>query len=233
MSPTPDPLDPGLAARAQQRWDEATTATLAGPPSHGVALDIDATVDGALARLEAAARSGSEVASLPTRRRARLGLGIAVAALAAAVMVWTLRPQAPLLPHHTAEFEGGIRTLRGDADPRAGEPAVFLPASRLRWSFAPATASTIPVALRIEVRGDGTACLDPTGVRRAPTGAIELAGPVGELLPLPPGSYELIALIGPADRVAGLPDPCALEDGARPVGVIEVDLRRIELRAGP
>lgn len=235
MSPTPDPLDASLAARAQQRWDAATAAMLAGPQphagAHGVALDVDATIDGALARLDAASRSGSEVAPLAPHRRARLGVGIAVAALAAAVMVWTLRPPAALLPHHAAEFEGGIRSQRGATDPRPDEPAVFLPASRLRWSFAPATANTIPVALRIEVRGDHTACLDPAGVRRAPSGAIELAGPAGELLPLPPGSYELVALLGPADRLAALPDPCALEGGARPAGVIEVDRRWIELRA--
>jgi hypothetical protein len=233
MSPTPDPTDPGLAARAQQRWDAATSAILAGPADHGITLDVDATVDGALARLDAASRSGSEVAPLPQRRHARLGVGIALAALAAAVMVWTMRPPAILLPHHAAEFEGGIRSERGATDPRPDEPAVFLPASRLRWSFAPATASTIPVALRIEVRGDRAACLDPAGVRHASSGAVELAGPAGELLPLPPGSYELVALLGPADRIAALPDPCALEGGARPGGVIEVDRRRIELRAGP
>lgn len=229
-SSTPDDLDARLAARARLRWEESTRRALADGTGD-VVLDPDAIADGALARLDDA---GVERIHADARRpRAWMGwLGAAGGALAAALLVWWLRPVGPALPRYEATFEGGIRDERGDTVD--GDRIVLLPSSRIRWSFVPATATTLDVALRIEAHGTTRACVVPGGVRHSDTGAMDLIGPTADVLDLPAGTWELTALLATADRFAELADPCSHgADGTRPAGVVELARRTIEIRAAP
>ena len=228
-SSTPDDLDARLAARARLRWEESTANVLAAD-SAGDA-DPGAIVDGAMARLDDGA---ARVVELDTHRpRAWIGwLGAATGALAAALLVVWLRPSAPELPGYEASFEGGIKSERGDE--AKDDRVVLLPSSRIRWSFVPATATDLAVELRIDAHGPTRACLEPGGMRRSDTGAVEVAGPTRDVLDLPAGTWELTALLAPADRFAELTDPCSrADDGTRPAGVIELGRRTLEIRDAP
>lgn len=213
MTAPSDDLEARLAERARMRWDASTHALLAD------AAGVDeALVDGALARLDVAA----EV--IPMRPRPALrwfGLGTAALA-AAALLVWVMRPPMPSLPRYDASFEGGIVGERGDV--LAKGEVVLLPGSRIRWSFAPQTATDVPVALRIAA---GEHCIEPGGVRTSASGAIEIDGDAGDVLALPPGRHELVALLAPAARWRELDDACA---SPRPAGVLELGRQAIELR---
>jgi hypothetical protein len=227
-SSTPDDLDARLAARARLRWEESTAQALVAVPRD---VDPDAIVDGAMARL---ADEAARVVDLDARRpRAWKGwLGAATAALVAALLVLWLRPAGPVLPGYEASFEGGIKSERGDA--ANGDRVVLLPSSRIRWSFGPATATDLAVELRIEAHGPTHACLEPGGMRRSDTGAVDVAGPTRDVLDLPAGTWELTALLATADRFAELTDPCArADDGMRPAGVVELDRRTVEIRDAP
>lgn len=234
-SSTPDDLDARLAARARLRWQESTALVLAA--ESGTESDADGLVDGALARLDDAARAqpeSSSVTQLDRRRPRAWGgwLGAAAGALAAALLVSWLRPTAPDLPRYEASFEGGLRSERGDET--TPDRIVLLPSSRVRWSFVPATATDRLVQVRIEARGPTRVCLEPGGVRRSDTGAVEAVGPAADVLDLPAGPWELTALLATRDRFAELADPCSRgTDGARPDGVLELDRRSIEIRAAP
>lgn len=235
MTSAPDDLTARLAERARRRWDDATAEILAAEGTDVPALDDDAVVAGTLARLDERAQRDARVVDLHARPRggAVRWLGAAGAAIAAAMLVWWMRPAAPLLPAYEETFEGGIRSERGDPV-EAGIAIELLPSSRIRWSFAPATATNVPVAVRIEARGSTQTCVDPGGVRISPSGAIDVAGTVGEVLDLPAGTWELTALLGPADRIAELADACAREsNGTRPAGVVELGRRAIEIRTAP
>lgn len=52
MTPAPDDLTARLAERARQRWDDATAEVLAAEGTEVPALDDEAVVEGALARLD-------------------------------------------------------------------------------------------------------------------------------------------------------------------------------------
>lgn len=218
---TDDPQTPAseLADHARRRWDAATGALLADPPPTP-AIDEAALFEGVAAQLGSPAR---KVVRISPRTWAVVG----VLAAAAIAVLW-LRPRSSALPRYEPRFEAGIREVRGEPVPAASVPTV-LPSSRLRWSFAPSTTSSIDVGMRIVVAGDARACIDPGAhLRRADSGALEIQGSIDELFALPPGRYELVAVLAPAHAWAGRRDPCG---GDRPDDAIEVDRRVLEVRA--
>ncbi len=231
MSELHDESDERVGRRARERWDASTDALVAD------ADPIDAAeAEAVLARVLAGVGApANDVVPVVARRRgwiAAAAVGLAAAA-AIVIAIWP-RDRGPGLPAYVEDsFEGGVKAVRKDV-PAVPRDAVvpLLPTSSIRWVFAPMEATTLEVELRIAVTGDATTCVAPkTGVRVVPSGAIELAGAMQDVLPLAPGEYTLTALVGTKHDMAAAKDPCSVDDGgSRPAGITAVASRTIEMR---
>lgn len=214
-----------LGARARLRWTAATEHRLEqeADDEDGVGTESELLV-GVHARLEAAA---------PDERPAhgRWGTVVALALAASLVLVvrWAAAPDAApsLPPYEELMFETGLHQVRGDA-PAEDVPVVDGQAS-VTWRFGPQTETTIAVALRIHAVGPQVRCLAVTeGQRIMPSGAIELQGPVDQVLGLGPGEWSLTVLVGPRSWSVEAEDPCArTEQGQWLPGVRAVASRRL------
>ena len=214
---TNDDFETKLDAHARERWNADTQAVVDAEPADDQAGD-DATVERILGVLD-----HRVVVPMARRWPWVAAAGALLAALfIAAVLV---RPRADALPEYDERtFEGGLAQVRAD-EPRE---AVFLPSTRIRWSFAPREQVSEAVALRIRAVGPTRRCIAvDEGQRVAPTGAIEIEGPIGEVLGLAPGAWTLTALIGARASIEDAADPC--EANAR--GVSPVATRSITVRA--
>jgi hypothetical protein len=219
MSDDSDDFEARLDARARERWAASTRALVDGEPASDPARD-DALIERALDQLD----RESSVVPLSSRR---IWIAAAAAALAAAIVVAILmRPGDRALPAYDERvFEGGVAEVRSDASPAA---AVFLPGTRIRWSFTPREDVSEPVALRILAQGPTRRCVTVAdGQRISPTGAVEIEGPIGEVLGLPPGTWTLTAFVGARASIEAADDPCAPDDEA----VVPVATRQISIVA--
>lgn len=214
---TDDGFEAQLDARARERWNAQTQAVIDDEPEGDPAED-DALLERVLEQI------GERTVVVPMRPRWQwiaATAAVLAAVLVATVLVW---PRASALPEYDERtFEGGVAEVRADG-PRA---PVFLPSTRIRWSFAPREEVSEPIALRIRAEGPTRRCIAVEhGQRVAATGAVEIEGPLGEVLDLEPGEWTLTALIGARSSIEDAADPC--DANAR--GVVEVATRSITVR---
>ena len=240
-------LEAQLGARARARWNADTGALL--DDLDDADEDDEALVAAMRARAEAeaagreddveevegaAAAQGAEAATEPAANDRRWTWVAVVAAAAAMLLAWAwLRAgrSAELPTFEERAFEGGARTVRGDAP----ADAVFFPDTRLRWAIAPTASVDADVDIRVHAVGPGDLCLAlDRGKRIANSGAIEIAGPLGDLMPLSPGNWSLTLLVAPRETMESLPNPCAPNDaGAYPPGVTSVATHSVSVRPSP
>lgn len=133
------------------------------------------------------------------RRRWAL-LAVPVLALAAALLLYVATPVAEPLPSYGIEITGGDRTVRGGA-PSDG-PVRLSPGSRVEIVGRPDTAVPSPVGAEVVVHtsaGDRpwTGTMDVSA-----TGAVRLAGTLGQDVALPPGPAEVEIRVHLRDNVA-------------------------------
>ena len=159
---------------------------------------------------------------LSSRRTWIAAAAVLAAVLVAAIVMW---PRDPALPVYEERlFEGGMADVRSDAS----REAVFLPSTRIRWSFAPHEEVSEPVALRILAEGPTRRCIAVEhGQRISPTGAVEIEGPIGEVLGLEAGAWTLTAIVGARSSIEGAEDPCAADGEAG----VAVATREISIKA--
>lgn len=251
-----DELLDSLGRRARERWSEASASLRPESVEGWTPLredERDAIEEGVLARLAAAEpsdRSSCEptlgdgdardtvgpAANEPPARRWWVAGGV-VAALAAALLLWSrLGPAvAPLPGYEDVGFEGGTAEVRSDALSGDGLPQLRAD-GELRWRLQPRTAVDGPVEVFISARGSQSRCLAVEhGVRVLPSGAIEVAARIGDLLDLPPGEWALTMIVARPSALEGLADPCAWHRDGRvaPVGMAAVGPRRVRIIDAP
>jgi hypothetical protein len=228
MSGTDDELENRVTVRAREGWNASTDALARVEITP---VDADAVLARVLASVDAPA---NDAAPAPARPRWIAAAAVGLAAAAAIVIAVWPRGSGPGLPAYVEDaFEGGLKTVRKDPAPVPTDAVVhLLPTSSVRWVFAPMQATTLAVDLRIAVTGDTTKCLAPTkGLKVVESGAIELSGAAGDVLPLPAGTYTITALVGTRSDMHDAEDPCRVEaNGSRPAGITAVASRLIEMR---
>lgn len=146
------------------------------------------------------------VASSRFRRSAWAAMGV-VTALAAALVLWLgLGRTSPttdhaLPPYAATRLDGGTATMRSADGPPS---AITLRAdASIDWILTPRSPVRSAVGAVIVARspGQAPALLQPTGVTVSSEGVVRIAGPVREVLPLPPGTWSLVVVLGPPDAL--------------------------------
>lgn len=140
----------------------------------------------------------------PRRLRRRAFTAVALAAAAVLLLVLLPPPKDGPLPAYDLEMTGGRDPFR--SDPAEG-PARFGPKTRFSALLRPSTKVGGDVDARAALVAGGRLYPVTTGWRRSATGALKLEGAAGELFDAPPGSYELVVVVG---RPFALPPPEAL-----------------------
>ena len=206
-----------LEARARERWAADTRALVDDEPPSDARSD-DALLERALDEL---ARD-APVVPLSSRRTWIAAAAVLAAIVVAAILMW---PRDPALPAYEERvFEGGMAEVRSDPS----REAVFLPSTRIRWSFAPHEEVSEPIALRILAKGPTRRCIAVEhGQRISPTGAVEIEGPIGEVLGLEPGLWTLTAIVGARASIDAAEDPCSPDGEA----LVAVATREISIEA--
>ncbi len=185
-------------------------------------------LDGAFARLSDSSPSegdeeddeGSapQVVSLGEARQRRSVWIAAAIAVAAALLLWLGMRQGttpagdPLaLPSYSAaRLEGGARTMRSGDD--ASVTKLELGADdRVEWVFKPETPVTKPLAATVlAVSPAAEPVLSPVvGATVSPRGVVTVEGPLSEIVPLSPGTWQTTVLIGSPDTVPTAADEAA------------------------
>lgn len=168
------------------------------------------------------------------RRRRRLLGGGGLLAVAAALALWIRlggegpAPSSdPLAPYALVVRNEEVRSDRSVGSAGSAEAAArYRLDSRIHWVLSPDEAVTDPERLRVRVwatDGASTLTIDPTtGVSIAQSGAVEIRGILGEILPLEPGRWSLRFGIGP--ELATDPEAAARDPRARVVGPYAIAL---------
>lgn len=243
-------FDAQLDARAKERWNADTAALLeaAQDDPEGDEALVQAMLERAAAQKrkpqgdDEAEDERDHEARPPERGRDaepepaandRRWTWVAIMSAAAAMLLawaWLRSGRSAELPvFEERAFEGGVKKVRGDGPTEA----VFTPDTRLRWALAPKESFQGEVDLRIHAVGPGDLCLAlDRGKRIANSGAIEIAGPLGEIMPLSDGDWSLTMLVGARETMESLPNPCATDDsGAYPEGVSSVVTRSLSVHS--
>lgn len=234
-----DELMGKLGERARQRWSASSPSSADSDDVPLSADDEQALIDGVLDRLDAPSPDKTVVPLVPPanhRRRSMVIAASVVMALAAGLVLWLSASPvvAPLPAYEDAGFEGGTAIMRGDDTPTPEVP-VLDPTGELRWRMRPATAIKGSVGMRVLAQGERAHCLDiGAAARVSADGAIEIQGRVGTILPLPAGTFTLTAIVGRADVLETMDDPCAWRTAgeAVPEGFVVAAERTIRI-AGP
>lgn len=219
---------PDAAARAG--FADAALAALGGEVgSEGAAPgSTDTAPEAAPARaVERPSSPRDNVVPFQPRRRTALWMGVAVIAAAAAVVVFTLRPQGPALPTYAAEVSGGQMVVRGDG---AAEVPTLGPDDRLSVVLTPA----VPVEGEVEVTGfvieaDGATRAWSPNATVSPDGAVVIDG-TGRALGLvragaKPGLVTLRVAVG---RAGASPDSAEAALGKGPWQTFDLRVARAE-----
>ena len=185
----------------------------------------DAVLDAVLA--EAGRGSGVvELAAMRPRKRGWMVVGGAIAAAAAAILLVVLLPDrgsdvppeetpiAALGIEYDLELSGGFAKVRGD-EPKTAAPLELALGSELRLVLRPEVdlprgRSADLVVFALGAGEPRTLAVTP---ERAANGTMVIAGPVDEVLALPPGEWTLVVVVGPKGHLPS--SPAAVAEGAK------------------
>lgn len=213
------PLDPGFRERLRSaaRRQVGAPESAAAPPA------------------PASERPGAAVLPWVPRRRRLAAAVVAMTAAVAAMLLVVLRPAPGPLPPYQLGFSGGERAVRGGpAGPSQGGEGVpvLRPGSRLELVLRPQRPVGGRVAVAAFRAGEGEVQPWPVPLEIAASGAVRVAGVVGEEIPLPPGEWDLILAVG---RPRRLPDAAAIERalGDGPPGSGSWTAHRLRVRMEP
>jgi hypothetical protein len=122
-----------------------------------------------------------------------------VLAMAAALLLWVAVPTGPTaLPDYEMVVRGGNQVVRS-VDEAVTGPRVLGPGAQLEVLLRPETPSESPVACSAWfVRSSGQLAPWTGDLAISPSGAVRLAGVVGETLKLVPGPQDLLIVLHPA-----------------------------------
>lgn len=205
FTPASDDAIAGLVERMAATLASAEAGAAASPQADAAG----AAVAGRPPPILAAGPPVAEVAapiSLAERSARRRGLWVGASALlaaAAALVLWIRAPEpapggASLLTPYSLVVRNqevrGERSTGASAGGDAATPARYRRDSQIHWILRPDEANPAAAGLGLVVwASDGAASrtLRPALARVGEGGVIELRGPLGELLPLPAGRWEL------------------------------------------
>jgi hypothetical protein len=174
----------------------------------------------------------SNVVSIARRRPSLLARSVPIVgalAVAAAAVVYFVRPSASPLPPYELIVGGGDRALRGgDADPVA-VPRLARD-SRFELLLRPASATSEPIEVRAFLVRDGIARPWQVTAEVSADGAARIQGRVDALFPAGPGEWGVLLVVGRRGHVElDAASAARLYGGAAPEGALQLARARVQL----